>query len=445
MKRASRSLIENRSIQEQKLNKIGQSESGASSAIEANVLSGSVDKQIAQLCEIAWERVPELTKRLRSAGYGPGRWPSWDSLIDVPLLRKSSLAALQTAQPPLGGLAPEPYAKGQTLFMSPGGILEPNLPSAETRLVDLLVAAGIRPDDIILNGFSYHFTPAGLLFHGALNRLGATCLPGGPQNTELLIQYMQRTQATGFVGIGSHLKLLIQQAESAGLVIGSDLPLRIALVGAEPGAEASRAELRERYGIHCFDLYGTADVGLVAGDCSASDGLHVHPDVLVEIVDRETGERLPEGQLGELVITVNNPEYPMLRYATGDLCSVMTSPCSCGDSRPRISRIAGRADRSARVRGMLLYEHEIRQLLVSFPGVQQCSITLTREGDRDQVAGVLMVSDGVWTDEERDAFAQAFRQTCRLRLDSLRFTDDTAEFQSGLLRDHRSLTTVGQP
>lgn len=426
------------------MSKLGQSGCVTFSRVEAASAAEGADRRIARLCEAAWERVPELTQRLRSAGHGPGHWPRWEDLPRVSLLRKSSFAALQAARPPLGGLAPEPYEGGRTLYMSPGGILEPDLPTAEARLADLLAIAGIRPHDIVLNGFSYHFTPAGPLFHAALNRLGAICLPGGPQNADLLIQFMQRTRASGFVGIGSHLKLLIQQAESAGLVIGRDLPLRIALVGAEPDAETIRVALRERYGIHCFDLYGTADVGLVAGDCGARDGLHVHSDVLVEVVDPETGERLPRGRVGELVLTVNNPEYPMLRYATGDLCSLMAPSCPCGDARPRISRIVGRADRSARVRGMLLYEHEIRQLLTRFPEVEECRIDLTRQDERDHVAGVLMVSDGGWNDEQREAFVQAFRQTCRLRLDTLRFTTDPAGFQSGLLRDHRRSTIAGQ-
>lgn len=402
------------------------------------------DPLIAGLCDSAWERVPHLTLRLREAGFGPGQWPTWTSLARLPVLRKSEFVQLQSSHPPLGGLAPEPLGPGHTLYISPGGILEPDLPSAERRLADLLAAAGMRPDDIVLNGFNYHFTPAGQLFQGALKRLGATCLPGGPQNTELLIQFMQRTRATGFVGIGSHLKVLIQRAEAAGLVVGSDLPLRIALVGAEPNAHALRAELRGRYGIHCFDLYGTADVGLVAGDCSAHEGLHIHPEVLVEVVDPVSGERLPDGQVGELVMTVNNPEYPMLRYATGDLCSVLPAPCHCGDTRQRISAIVGRADRSARVRGMLLYEHEIRQLLTRQPDVQHCRIDLTRHDDRDHVRCRLMTSGGLWDDDRREAFSQAFRQACRLRLDAISFSDDPAEFDSGLLRDLRGTHSGGE-
>lgn len=425
------------------MSKLGQSESCTATAMRSPVSAEAWARQIAHLCASAWECVPEMTRRLSAAGFGPDNWPDWESLVQVPLLRKSSLAGLQTAQPPLGGLASEPRHGGQALYMSPGGILEPHLATAEVRLADLLYAAGIRSDDIVLNGFNYHFTPAGLLFHGALSRLGATCLPGGPQNTELLIQFMVRTRATGFVGIGSHLKLLIDQAEAQGLRVGKDIPLRIALVGAEPNADTLRGELRERYGIHCFDLYGTADVGLVAGDCSARDGLHVHPDVLVEIVDPVRRQRLPEGEVGELVMTVNNPEYPMLRYATGDLCSLLPGPCTCGNPQPRISRIMGRADQSARVRGMLLYEHEIRSVVARFPAIEKCQVELTREASRDIVSALLKVS-GAWNESQQEAFEQAFKQKCRLRLDELRFTDDPEAFQGSVLRDQRSSIKVGQ-
>lgn len=399
------------------------------------------DALIARLCETAWQQVPELTARLQAAGYGPGNWPTWDQLVALPLLRKSSFAARQAQHPPLGGLAREPHG-ASTLFMSPGGILEPTLPTAQARLADLLRQAGLQPDDIVLNGFSYHFTPAGLLFHDAITRLGAICLPGGAQNSELLLQFMHRARATGFVGIGSHLQLLIQQAEERGWAVGRELPLRIALVGAEPGAEELRKQLRQQYGIHCFDLYGTADVGLVAGDCPEG-GLHMHPDVLAEVLDPVEGSRLPDGQIGELVLTVDNPEYPMLRYATGDLSRLLPEPCRCGLHTPRISSILGRADRSARVRGMLLYEHEIRQMVAGFPDVRHCRVDLTRDAGRDRLAATLMLSASSWDQTRIAQFLDAFRLCCRLRLDAVCFSQDVDEFQSGLLQDRRKLNKVG--
>lgn len=397
--------------------------------------AANADVLLNTICEDAWGEVSELTERLRDAGFGPNHWPTWERLSAVPVLSKASFAERQRRDPLLGGLAPR-NLRPEALFMSPGGILEPDMPAAEKRLAELLGSAGMRPGDVVLNGFGYHFTPAGMLFDRALRRLGCTVLAGGGQNTELLIEYMLRTRATGFVGIGSHLKIIIEQAEAQGLEVGVHLPLRIAMVGAEPMTGGVRQMLRERYHIHSFDLYGTADVGLVAGECEHICGLHLHPEVLAEVVDPVSGDRLHAGEVGELVLTVANPDYPMLRYGTGDLATLSEEACACGRTTPRITGVVGRVGNSARVRGMLLYEHVIRRMLETFPEVQGCLVEISRDGDRDRLVGSVALVQP-WAGEQIEAFKEAFKSQCRLRLDEVLELADSDAIEGVTLRDLR--------
>jgi phenylacetate-CoA ligase len=248
---------------------------------------------LARLVQRHHGRVPDLTARLEAAGFSADNPPDWTALARVPVRAKAELPELQRRVPDFGGLAPTGLVPG-AMFWSPGGLREPMVAAAVARLAQLLEDAGLRAGDRVANGFAYHFTPAGLLCHAALERLGATVLPIGPQQTALAAEFMVHAGATGFVGTASHLKALMEAIDA--LVATQGLPrpaLRCALAGAEPFASTLRDEIRQRWGIACRDFYGNAEGGVFALECGQHRGLHLHPDVLWELLDPVTHECRP--------------------------------------------------------------------------------------------------------------------------------------------------------
>ncbi len=358
---------------------------------------------LARICAAAWGRAPGTEARLKRAGFAPGHWPDWDGLAAIAVLDKSALAARQLAAPPLGGLDAAPPG---ALFLSTGGTMEPDLPEAEQRLADFMQASGLAAGDVVLNGFSYHLTPAGLLFHAALRRLGCRVLPVGPQNTDAALELAQRAGATGFVGITGHLAHLLARAAESGIT----LKLRLAFAGGEPFGGPIRAELAARHGIVCHDFYGTADVGIVAGGAGA-DGLPLFRDVVAEILDPETSQRLPDGETGQLVLSVANAGYPVLRLGTGDLAALMPGP------PPRLLGPFGRVDASARVRGLLLHEPAMRAALAAHPAIRAGWAEITRDRGRDEITVLLDLAPNSDRAAAEAAFRARFLALCRLTPD----------------------------
>lgn len=332
----------------------------------------------------------------------------WRARLDgsarVAVLAKSRIAAMQRAAPPYGGMASDGF-RPTASFLSPGGAIEPMLPRAVERLAGLLAGVGFEGGDVVLNGFGYHFTPAGLLFHEALVQLGCQVLPVGPQNIELQAEFARRMRATAFVGIASHLKILLEQA--------GDLEIRVAMAGAEPHGGAVRTQLRERWGVRCADLYGFAEAGIVAASCAPGDTLHFHPDLIAEVVEPTSGEPLADGEAGELVASIDNPGFPLLRLGTGDLVRIDTQACLCG--RGRGFHVLGRVGASVRVKGMLLHQDQLRGVLKA-TGALACRIEVTRAQDRDAIALYVKASNGAL---QAEALNEAFRSHCRLGADRI--------------------------
>jgi len=264
----------------------------------------------------------------------------------------------------------------------------------------------------VLNGFNYHFTPAGLLFHSALIRLGCSVLPVGPQQTSMQAEFASLMDANAFVGIASHLKILLDQ--QPGLSIG------LAMAGAEPHGEAIRAHLLSQHGVQCFDMYGFAEAGILAASCAEAGALHFHPDVLTEVLDLESARSLESTEAGELVISVDNPGFPLLRFATGDLVTLEPRLCAC--KQFGILKLLGRTDQSARVKGMLLHQSQLR-LFLDQSKVSACRLEVTRLDGRDRL--VLKIYKATH-ESDSQTLETFFRETCRLRADQLEFDDTLA-------------------
>lgn len=383
----------------------------------SHVNSLDVDARLAELTARGWGKAAEATRRLEGAGFTRNAPPTWDTLPRIPILHKTSLAALQRSGPDLGGFVTTDVAT-QAWFSSPGGVIEPMVRRQVERLGDLLRDAGFEPGDRVLNGFAYHLTPAGLLFHQALIHIGVTVLPIGPQQKIQAAELAARVGATGFVGVASHLALLMEEIDA----LSADFTrptLRLAVAGGEPFGDPVRRQIKARWGITCLDLYGVAEAGVFAIECPQNNGPHVHAEPILEFVDPVTGERVTSGEVGELVLTLDSDELPLLRLGTGDLVRLEMQACVCGRATPRL-RLLGRIGDSARVRAMLLHASQLRAF-AQRAGVAACRAVITRDGGADYI--VVHWRHGIGAQAPTDeALAEAFRNVCRLRAD--RFSED---------------------
>jgi phenylacetate-CoA ligase len=282
------------------------------------------------------------------------------ALARLPVTRKSELVELQRRRKPFGGLNATPPSRLARIFMSPGPIYDP-----EGRRADYwgaartLAAAGFAEGDVVLNCFSYHLTPAGSMFETGLHHLGCAVIPGGVGQTELQATAVADLAPVGYVGTPSFLKLILEKCDELGLASGS---LRRALVSGEAFLPPVREFLAAR-GIDCYQAYGTADLGMVAYETPAREGLVVNEEVIVEIVRPGTGDPLPEGEVGEVVVTALNEDYPLVRFATGDLSAVLPGASPCGRTNMRIKGWMGRADQTTKVRGMFVHPHQVAEVL----------------------------------------------------------------------------------
>jgi phenylacetate-CoA ligase len=392
----------------------------------------SADERLSSLLARHWSRVGDIRIRLEEAGFSSDHWPTWDELQKVKVRSKSSLMIGHHSIIPDG-------LSASVWFTSPGGLIEPLIVAAVDRLAEQLSQAGFLPNDKVLNGFSYHFTPAGLLFHQALLKIGAQVLPIGPQQTMQAAEFACRAGATAFVGIASHLRLLMEQMEALPKEFKRPT-IRLALAGAEPFAQGMRQEMSQRWGIQCFDLYGTAESGVVALGCESQFGLHLHRDVMFEVLDPHTGERIPDGVAGEFVMTLEAQELPLLRFATGDLVRLELTPCSCGQRSPRLL-VLGRVDESARVKGMLLHANQLKEFAKLLTDLAACNLTVTRIDSKDKIS-VRWRGDTGCAPISEQRLAKAFKEVCLLRADEW-VLDESLETGSFVLTDARQLTQDG--
>ncbi len=282
------------------------------------------------------------------------------ALAGLPLTRKSDLLELQRARMPFGGLNATPASGLARIFMSPGPIYDPEGRAPDFwRTARSLHAAGFRAGDVVLNCYSYHLTPAGSMFETGLHRIGCAVIPGGVGQTELQARAIADLQPSGYVGTPSFLKLILEKGDELGL---GSTSIRRALVSGEAFMPAVRAFLVAR-GIEAYQAYGTADLGLVAYETEAREGLVLSEELILEIVRPGTGEPVAAGEVGEVVVTTFNSDYPLVRCATGDLSAVLPGASPCGRTNTRIRGWMGRADQTTKVRGLFIHPHQVAEVL----------------------------------------------------------------------------------
>jgi phenylacetate-CoA ligase len=355
------------------------------------------------------------------AGVEPAAITTRAALARLPVTRKHELLQRQQAAraaggDPFGGFAAIGWrAQGtvrpaRRVFQSPGPIYEPEGAAADYwRFGRALFAAGFRAGDLVHNSFSYHLTPGGSMMETGAHAIGCSVFPGGVGNTELQLQAMAELRPQAYAGTPSFLRIALEKADELGIALPS---LAKASVAGEAFPPALRDALAAR-GVHAYQSYGTADVGLIAYETEAREGLVLDEGVIVEIVRPGTGEPVPDGEVGEVVVTVFNPDYPLVRFGTGDLSAVLPGRCPTGRTAPRIKGWMGRADQTAKVRGMFVHPSQVAEVLRRHPEVGRARLVIEGEMADDRMT--LRAECGAPPEGLAGALAGSLREVTKLR------------------------------
>jgi len=337
----------------------------------------SADQRLAEQSALLRERLTAITVAPAGWRQVAAQIQTPADLPSLPVLRKSDLSEWQKARPPFGGIAVGNVAH---VFQSPGPIYEPGGVSHDWwRMGRFLHAAGIGRGDIVQNCFSYHMTPAGMIFENGARAVGATVFPAGTGQTELQVRAAFDLGITAYAGTPDYLKIILDKAVEMGVDLSK-------ITRAAVGGGALFPSLRQEYadrGIHCLQCYATADLGNIAYESNAMEGMIVDEGVIVEIVTPGTGDPVALGDVGEVVVTSLNPDYPLIRFATGDLSAFLPGPSPCGRTNMRIKGWMGRADQTTKIKGMFVRPEQVAAFVAKHPEIMKARVIATREGERD--------------------------------------------------------------
>jgi phenylacetate-CoA ligase len=343
------------------------------------------------------------------AGIDPKSVTGRAALAKLPVLRKSSLSALQKETPPFGGFNVTPAGRAKRLFMSPGPIFEPEGQRGDYNAARALFAAGIREGDVVHNCFSYHLTPGAFILEAGAHALGCAVIPGGVGNTEAQLDAIAQLRPSGYVGTPDFLKILLDAAEKAGKDASS---IKRGLVSGAALPASLRAELLGR-GIAVKQTYAVAETGVISYESDAPEGMIVNEDMIVEIVRPGTGDPVAEGEVGEVVVTSFNPDYPMIRLATGDMSAVLAGQSPCGRTNTRIKGWMGRADQTAKVKGMFVRPEQVAEVAKRHPELARVRLVVSRENEQD--AMTLMAECATPNDGIEQAIADTLQSVSKLK------------------------------
>ena len=338
------------------------------------------------------------------------------ALAKLPVTRKGELQALQqegrnAGGDAFGGFAAVGFGAAMPrVFASPGPIYEPEGTARDYwRMARAIHAAGFRPGELIHNSFSYHFVPAGSMMETGAHALGCTVFPGGTGQTEQQVQAMRELQPAGYIGTPSFLKIIVEKASEMGVALPS---VKKAMFGGEAYPPSLRDWFLAR-GINGYQCYATADLGLIAYETSARDGLVLDEGVIVEIVRPGTGDPVAEGEVGELVVTVLNPDYPLVRFGTGDLSAILPGMCPTGRTNTRIKGWMGRADQTTKIRGMFVHPKQVDTVAKRFPEVARARLVVSGEMANDVMT--LKVETAAPAQGLAERLGDAVREVTKLR------------------------------
>jgi len=370
----------------------------------------------------AYNHAPATRDIFDNAGIKPDEINTVKDLEKIPITRKNDLIELQKKHPPYGGFLTIPLADIDRVFLSPGPIYEPIQHADINWFAKSFWAAGFRKGDVVINTFTYHLSPAGILFHEALRDCGATAIPMGTGNTEIQIQTMRDLQVTGFVGTPSFLMTIIQRAEEMGHKFKRDFALRLAWFTGEMLPPSLRKTLEDDYLISTSQAYAVTEPGgAIAYECRCKTGMHFMDEYIIEIADPDSGKQLGPGNTGEIVVTpVHNEQWGLIRFGTGDLSSYTVEPCPCGRTANKLTGIAGRTGDAVKVRGMFVVARQVEQLIQGFQQIARFQLAVARKGHRDEAILKIELMDEK-TDQKQlaEQLTGKFNDVCRIKLDKI--------------------------
>lgn len=384
-------------------------------------MSIDIYQDIATAYSAAATKAPGLKARFEAAGFDPGKVSSLADLSRLPVMKKEELLKLQRENPPFGGFLAADLKEIARIYVSPGPIFEPALPGGGGHGLDLLFkAAGIGAGDIILNTWMYHLVPAGLLFDEAAQAAGATIIPGGVGNTELQAQIVVETGVTSIcASTAFFLTLADRVIETYGR---GAWKVKTAFLGGEMGDwMAKRRRIEADYGVSTWAAYATADLGVVAYE-DGGYGYVVHTDRVVQICDPVSGDQLPHGETGEVVVTSRHADWPMIRFGTGDSAFALDS--NQDGSVRRLSALQGRVGAAVKVREIFVYPRVIEEVVIATPGAKAAQAAATRENNRDRIRISIVLQENADRATAEAAAKNAFELHARLRADEIIFVDE---------------------
>ena len=352
----------------------------------------------------------EIAGRLKSAGMSAGDVAGVADLRAIPVLAKDDLPTLQAADPPFGGMLAVAAGSLARIFRSPGPISDPQGTGDDFwRFATALRAAGFRPGDVVLNSFSYHLTPGGLMLDGGLRAVGCAVIPGGVAATTAQIEAARAAGATGYTGTPQFLLTLLERAEESGGPHGFER----ALVTGAPLPPSLRARLQDGFGVDVYQAYAAADTGLLGYECAEKDGWHVAPGVVVEVLVPGDDRPAAEGEAGQVVVTSPNKIYPLVRFGTGDLSAWKRAPCPSGRPRPRLAGFLGRVGEGVKVKGMFVHPRELAAALGSDAAVARYQAVVSGDGAHDVFTVQVEAARGAVVDEAE--LAARIREAVKIR------------------------------
>jgi phenylacetate-CoA ligase len=382
-----------------------------------------LDHKLSAAVSRAYRHAPAIRKIMDASGIRPSAVRSVEDLEKIPITRKTDLIEMQKASPPFGGILAIPAEDVERIFISPGPIYECQ-PASIKWFARSFWAAGFRKGDIAVNTFTYHMSPAGVLFHEGLRHCGTTVVVMGTGNTDTLIKTMLDVKVTGFVGTPTFLATVLKRAEEMGCKITRDFSLKLAWFTGEMVPSSLRKTFEEDYRIATSQAYAVTEPGgAIAYECREKTGMHLMDDYVVEIVDPQTGKQLGAGEIGEIVVTpVHNKAWGLIRFGTGDMASILDTSCPCGRTSARISGIMGRTGDAVKVRGMFIVARQAEQVIAGFEPVARFQIIVGRRENRDEMTLKAEVkSESIDKKKLSEELNQKFQDVCRCKLDSIQF------------------------
>jgi len=399
-----------------------------------------LDRRLSETAAYAYRHSPAVKKLFDKVCISPDQIRTVKDLEKLPVTRKTDLLEMQKADLPYGGVATIPLEDIERVFISPGPIYEIQ-PSSIKWFAKSFWAAGFRKGDVVINTFTYHMSPAGILFHEAIRDCGATVVVAGTGNTDLQIQIMKDLRVTGFVGTPSFLMTVIKRAEEMGHNLKKDFSFKRAWFTGEMLPPSLRKTFEEDYNIDTFQAYAVTEPGgAIAYECHRKSGMHLMDEYVTEIIDPETGKQLGPGEIGEIVTTqLQNKNWGLIRFGTGDMSSYTAEPCPCGRTASRITGIIGRAGDAVKVRGMFVVARQAEQAIMGFSQVARYQLVVGRQQHRDEMTLKLELKDS-GVDKTRFSLDinQKFQDICRIKIDKIEFVDSgtISEKQQGI-KDER--------